>query len=278
MPATILRPLLLFALLLWCAVAPAQQPRAGAQPRPIILVLDASGSMWKRYLDRGPRRGEFAAAVVDTLTQSLRSQASGNEPVTTAQLGLVRFGYQFYQRDQKISNEDKCKDVEHIRPARIDDRQIDAVARASGVKQEMDDQGRGWNPKGHTPVTAAILQAAQDAPAQGADLVIVTDIIEGEKICDPIRAPAAASIRFSERRTGTSFGKKYASVSLSLPASRSRTCSGPTSWPNASTRNSVRRNRSPKPARSARKSGRCSCRFSRRSTLTYVSPGRPESP
>lgn len=179
---------LLLALILWPGLVSAQ-PRPGAQQRPVILVLDASGSMWKRVTERGPRRGEIAAAFSDGFTKAVRDQARRAGPASTAEIGLVRFGYRFSARDPSRTVVEKCSDIEHIPPARADKSQVEGVAHAAGAGQVMDDQGQGWNPKGMTPVTQAILQAASDAPAGGADLVVVTDIVEGEAICMPDPCP-----------------------------------------------------------------------------------------
>jgi len=126
------------------AIAGAQ----GGQAPDTVLVFDVSGSMWGRI--DGRTKIEIAREAVGTLTASL--------PQGT-RLGLVAYGH-------RRAND--CSDIETvIAPAALDRGRIEtAVARLT--------------PRGRTPITAALREAARalDAEKKGGTIILVTDGVE----------------------------------------------------------------------------------------------------
>jgi hypothetical protein len=179
----------------------APQPAVSADPRSArMLVLDASGSMWKHVHEdnaRSPRRAELAAQFVDTFTARLAAEPNQRT------LGMVRLGYKYPWIDPSISLDTKCKDVELI--ASPDTTAAQArrkIAHESGVGRKVLDDD--YNPKGQTPLTLALEQAANAAPPGGATLVVVTDLEKDDKCgpdpCADDNKPIAALAKLFESR------------------------------------------------------------------------------
>lgn len=145
-----------FALALGWVVAVG--PAEAAGPRPLVLVFDASGSMW------GQVGGEAKIAGARRVIGELGDRLPDGTPLT-----LVAYGHR---------RESDCSDIETVLPSAPLERRA-----LRGAVEKL-------NPKGKTPITAAVEHALRDAPA-GATMVLVTD---GLETCggDPCAAVAAA--------------------------------------------------------------------------------------
>jgi Ca-activated chloride channel homolog len=141
----------------WAAPASAQQ----AAPNDLLLILDASGSMWAR--NGGVEKIVIARRVLKDLAARL-PDGSG--------VGLIAYGHR---------READCADIETIVPLGP----LDRAALVSKVD--------AINPKGKTPITQSIEQAvaAVKGRAEPATIVLLSDGIE---TCsgDPCAAVGAA--------------------------------------------------------------------------------------
>jgi hypothetical protein len=168
------------------AVLAQSSPNTSALPwpKPIadsvatrMLVLDASGSMWKNVDDKNsPLRAELAAKFVETFTTQLANER------TQRNLGMVRLGYQYSWLDKAIPEKTLCSDVEVVVPPASASQVRDKIAYQSGVGRKV--ANNDYAPKGQTPLKLAIEKAAYAAPPGGATLVVVTDLESDEK-CVP---------------------------------------------------------------------------------------------
>ncbi len=133
----------LFASLLLFATA--------ASAENVVLVLDASGSMWGQI--EGKTKIEIARAAVGDL---VRQWKAGDT------LGLVAYGHR---------SKGDCKDIETLIPYGPLDAQ-DYLATVNKL-----------NPKGMTPLSAAVIQAADTLKIseQKATVILVSD---GEETCE----------------------------------------------------------------------------------------------
>ncbi|MDQ7017887.1 MAG: VWA domain-containing protein [Robiginitomaculum sp.] len=113
-----------------------------------ILVFDASGSMWGQ-IDGQPKI-TIARSVFDTV---LKDWQPGNE------LGLIAYGHR---------RKGDCSDIEQI----IAPGPVDATAFSAALK--------ALNPKGKTPLSAAVKQAAETLKYEEnkATVILVTDGLE----------------------------------------------------------------------------------------------------
>jgi Ca-activated chloride channel family protein len=113
-----------------------------------IIVMDASGSMWGQI--DGKTKIEIAR---ETLAGVLPSIPDDME------LGLIAYGH----REKGV-----CTDIEQI------------VAPATGTRGAIAEAVNGLNPKGKTPLTAAVRQAAEALKftEEKATVILVTDGIE----------------------------------------------------------------------------------------------------
>ena len=166
------------ALTFAVAVSLAAAFAAGAAtPSPLVLVLDASGSMWGEVGGEakivGARRvvGELAAGLEDARP-----------------LALVAYGHR---------READCADIETVTPLAPLDRR--------GLQRTVD----GLNPKGKTPITAAVEHALTQAP-RGATVVVVTDGLEtcGGDPCAAVRAAKQGGGDFLLHVVGLDVGKE----------------------------------------------------------------------
>lgn len=130
---------------------------AAAEPSPLVLVLDASGSMWGQV--GGEAKIVGARRVVGELADGLEDARP---------LALVAYGHR---------REGDCADIETVTPLAPLDR--------GGLQRAVD----RLNPKGKTPITAAVEHALAQAPP-GATVVVVTDGLEtcGGDPCGAVRA------------------------------------------------------------------------------------------
>jgi hypothetical protein len=158
------------------SVAPDPKPIAD-QRTTRMLVLDASGSMWNNVGDKlAPLRAQLAAKFVEMFTAQLAGES------TPRNLGMVRLGYLYDWKDR--TNRDKlCNDVEVVVKPGSASQVRDKIAYESGVGRNVSSED--YNPKGYTPLTLAIEQAANAAPPEGATLVVVTDLDAQDKNCVP---------------------------------------------------------------------------------------------
>lgn len=140
----VLLPLFLLAAV--CVPAHAQAPATSRS----ILVLDASGSMW------GQIEGQPKIAIAREAVGAMLDGWSGGE------LGLVAYGHR---------RKGDCEDIELlIEPVGFD---------AAAIRQ----QANALNPKGMTPISAAVRQAAEQLrfTEQNATVILVSD---GEETCN----------------------------------------------------------------------------------------------
>lgn len=135
-----------WVLLAALAMAPAVQ--AGEN---MMLVLDASGSMWGQ-IDGKPKI-RIAREAVTGLLQNWRGED---------QLGLVAYGHR---------RKGDCADIEALLPV--------APVDAAVFKAKVD----ALNPKGMTPLSAAVQQAAEAlrSSERKATVILISD---GEETCD----------------------------------------------------------------------------------------------
>ncbi len=120
---------------------------AGAGERAII-VLDASGSMWGQI--DGSAKIEIAR---ETLSQVLQSVPG------TSELGLLTYGHRV---------KGKCDDIELLVPP------------AAGTSQAIASAANGLKPKGKTPLSRSVRQAAEALKytEERATVILITDGIE----------------------------------------------------------------------------------------------------
>lgn len=113
-----------------------------------MIVMDASGSMWGQI--GGRTKIEIAR---ETLSGVLTSIPDDME------LGLIAYGHR---------EKGACSDIEQV------------VAPASGTQRQIADAVNGLNPKGKTPLTDAVRQAAEALKftESKATVILVTDGIE----------------------------------------------------------------------------------------------------
>ena len=116
-----------------------------------ILVLDASGSMWGQL--NGKSKIEIARAAVADLTTAWPAASN---------LGLVAYGHR---------SKGDCKDIETLLPV--------APLERAGYLGKVN----ALNPKGMTPISAAVIHAAEALKfsEQKATVILVSD---GEETCD----------------------------------------------------------------------------------------------
>ena len=144
---------LLLAIL--CAPLPAQAEKQ------VVLVLDASGSMWGQI--DGKAKITIAREVVDGILQEWNSDNS---------IGLVTYGHR---------RKGDCGDIETLIPVgRLDRAAFNKVI-------------GGLNPKGKTPMTAAVELAAETLrhTENAATVILVSD---GEETCDADPCTVAAEL------------------------------------------------------------------------------------
>ncbi|MDF1871565.1 VWA domain-containing protein [Vannielia sp.] len=133
-----------------------------AQERPsAILVMDGSGSMWGQI--DGKTKIEIAQDVVGTVLETLPADQA---------LGLTLYGHR---------RKGDCTDIETV------------VAPALGTKGAITTAVNGISPKGKTPMTEAVRQAAIALryTEETATVILVSDGIE---TCDPDPCAAARAL------------------------------------------------------------------------------------
>ncbi len=144
------------------ALTSALAPAALAQEQPsTILVLDASGSMW----------GQIDGVNKITIARDVVGEIVSDFP-TNQNLGFVTYGHR--ERGQ-------CADIETL------------VDPAPGTAAEIIGIVEGLNPRGMTPMTDAVITAAQALrhTEQAATVILVSDGIE---TCNPDPCAAARAL------------------------------------------------------------------------------------
>ena len=154
-------------LLSACALAGPAAVRAGA-PSDLLLVLDASGSMWGQV--EGESKIVIARRVLGKLVDDL--------PPAQA-LGLIAYGHR---------REGDCQDIEVVAPLAA----LDRAALKNKVGQ--------LQPKGKTPITASAERAFELLSGRegGATIVVLTDGLEtcGGDPCAAVRAAKQRGVDF----------------------------------------------------------------------------------
>ncbi len=139
-----------------------------APPAPLILVLDASGSMWGQI--EGENKIVIARQVLGELVDSLPD---------ASEIGLVAYGHR---------SEGDCDDIETVVP-------LGPLDKAS-LKQTVS----ALNPKGKTPLTKSVHQAFDVLRQQegGATVILVSDGLEtcGGDPCAAVRAATEQGLDF----------------------------------------------------------------------------------
>ncbi len=139
------------SLLIGTASLQAQQPAAASGPARVIIVFDASGSMY----------GQVAGGVKIDIAKKVVSDIVGTiDPAM--ELGLIAYGHR---------KKGDCEDIELLVPPQAGS--APAILKAVA----------GLEPKGKTPLTAAVMQAAQYLKYQEskASVILVSD---GVETCD----------------------------------------------------------------------------------------------
>lgn len=166
------RKCLLSGLLLLTAVGYVLEVHA-AQSRDSILILDASGSMWGQI--DGVNKIVIAKDVVEGLVLGLPQQQ---------RLGFVAYGHR---------KEGDCADIETL--AGVGAARSDVIAALRQV-----------SPRGKTPLSAAVLHAAEklNYKKHAADVIVVSDGLEncGVDPCDMARKLEAAGLDFAVHVVG----------------------------------------------------------------------------
>ena len=133
----------------------------------VLLVLDASGSMWGRVGDQ--TKIQIARETIRSLLKDWRPQD---------QLGLVTYGHR---------RKNDCGDIEILKPVGS----LDAAAFMAQVN--------GISPKGMTPMTAAVKMAAEQLKAsEGATSVIL--VSDGVETCRSDPCAVAAELKKADVR------------------------------------------------------------------------------
>ncbi len=164
-----MRTKLLFAVALHLALVggfPAQAEDASSAP--LLLILDASGSMWGQI--EGENKIVIARRVLNGLVDELPE---------TSELGLVVYGHR---------REGDCEDIETVVPMGSLDK--------AGLKKIVGE----LNPRGKTPITDSVKQAFEVVRAGGeaATVILVSDGLEtcGGDPCAAVRAAKDQGIEF----------------------------------------------------------------------------------
>jgi Ca-activated chloride channel homolog len=151
-----------FLLLISFVLAGAPQARAEQKSSDAILILDASGSMWGQI-----GKDTKIIAAKSALGTIIEKWPEGSK------LGLMAYGHR---------TKGDCKDIEMLMPlAAIDKEGLKAAANK-------------LQPRGKTPISASIMQAAEAIRSNenGSTIVLVSDGIE---TCDADPCAVAAELK-----------------------------------------------------------------------------------
>lgn len=142
-------------------VLPATSASSQEEPAPLVLILDASGSMWGQV--DGENKIVIARRVLGELIDELPD---------ASEVGLVAYGHR---------RKGDCADIETLIPLGPLDR--------AAVKSAVE----GLNPKGKTPITASVEQALEIVRKSGEPATVLL-LSDGLETCggDPCRAVQTA--------------------------------------------------------------------------------------
>jgi Ca-activated chloride channel homolog len=150
------------AFLFSLAVSTSPEPALAAEGARVILVLDASGSMWSRVGEE--TKIEAARGTVATILKDWRQED---------QLGLVVYGHR---------RKGECSDIELLRPVGPVDRD-EIMAQVGAI-----------SPKGKTPMTDAVRLAAETLKSgEGKSTVIL--VSDGIETCEADPCAVARSLK-----------------------------------------------------------------------------------
>lgn len=138
----------LFALMFIAVAAPAVAPAAAQEKENVILILDASGSMWGRV--DGREKILIAREVVGSVLADIGDKVN---------MGIIAYGHR---------RKGDCGDIETVLPVgRVD------VPLFTEVINSL-------QPKGKTPITASVLKAAEELRyrEQKSTIILVSDGLE----------------------------------------------------------------------------------------------------
>ena len=158
-----MRVLLSFILIIYIIVSPLAV-NAENQPGRIMFVLDASGSMWGQINDK--TKISIARNVIEDILQSMDK---------SVELGIVAYGHR---------HKSKCDDIEILAET--------GSANASDIINLI----KKIQPKGKTPLTAAVKQAALSMryTQQRATVILISD---GLETCDMNPCAVGAELSMS---------------------------------------------------------------------------------
>ena len=166
----------LLATLLAGPVPAAEEASAPAPP--LLLILDASGSMWGQI--QGENKIVIARRVLGGLVDGLEDGA---------EVGVVAYGHR---------REGDCDDIETVVP-------IGPLDKAA-VKATVD----GLNPKGKTPLTRSVKEAfaALEGRAGGASIILVSDGLDtcGGDPCAAVKKAKQTGLDFRLHVVGFDVG------------------------------------------------------------------------
>jgi Ca-activated chloride channel family protein len=150
-----------------------------AQPAPIVLILDGSGSMW------GKIGTDTKIGIARTVVSDLLDDLAADQPV-----GLVAYGHR---------QKGDCEDIETLH------------APATGNRAAIKSSLKELNPVGKTPLAAAALATIEDLKTRGgsATLILVSDGAEscGGDLCAVITAAREAGLDFVLHVVGFDLGE-----------------------------------------------------------------------
>lgn len=172
-----------FAILLIGAVP----LRAADDPQKVMMVLDASGSMWGQI--DGTAKIEIARTVIDGLLTDWDS---------SVEMGLIAYGHR---------QKGDCNDIETLAPVGA----VDKAAFMAKVKS--------LNPKGKTPITTSVRQAADQLKytEEKATVILISD---GLETCDADPCQLASELEAK----GVDFTTHVVGFDLSEEESKSLQC------------------------------------------------------
>jgi len=147
----------LFAALLFA-------PNAYAEPGKTVLVMDASGSMWGKISDGYKIR--VARDVVNNLLETLPADQ---------EIGLVTYGHR---------ETGSCDDIEVLVPP------------AAGTREAIATAIDSLDPKGRTPLSAAVIRAADELGFEQSDATVIL-ISDGKETCS--MDPCAVAFELEKR-------------------------------------------------------------------------------
>ncbi len=181
---------LILATLLFLPMSVLADLPQTAEANKVIIVLDASGSMWGQ-INAEPKIG-IAKSVVRDLVKDW-------DP--SIELGLTAYGH---RKKGDCSDIEALVPVSHIKPGVIESK-LNAI-----------------NPKGKTPLSQAVMQAAEELKytEQKATVILVSDGIEtcDYDPCEVARKLEASGIDFTTHVVGFDIKEKEAKAQLTCLA------------------------------------------------------------